>query len=60
MELAKRKFINFVTYTKKDYEVNWHHDLLASYLDRFASGDIKKLMVFMPLQHGKSELTSKE
>jgi hypothetical protein len=59
VELAKRKFINFVTYTKKDYEVNWHHDLLASYLDRFASGDIKKLMVFMPPQHGKSELTSR-
>jgi hypothetical protein len=59
VELAKRKFLNFVTYTKKDYEVNWHHELLASYLDRFSSGDIKKLMVFMPPQHGKSELTSR-
>jgi len=39
--------------------VNWHHALLADYLQRFAKGEIKKLMVFMPPQHGKSELTSR-
>ncbi len=58
-ELARRNFIDFVTFTKSDYQVNWHHDLLADYLDRFARGEIKKLMVFMPPQHGKSELTSR-
>ena len=58
-ENSRRQFINFVTFTKKDYKVNWHHKLLAEYLERFINGDIKKLMVFMPPQHGKSELTSR-
>ena len=58
-ENSRRQFINFVTFTKKDYKVNWHHKLLAEYLERFINGDIKKLMIFMPPQHGKSELTSR-
>ncbi len=59
-ELARRSFIEFVKFTKEDYQVNWHHHLLANdYLQRFAEGKIKKLMVFMPPQHGKSELTSR-
>jgi hypothetical protein len=33
--------------------------LLAEYLQAFTDGEIKKLMVFMPPQHGKSELTSR-
>lgn len=51
--------LDFVTYVNKDYEVNWHHALLCEYLDRFISGDIKRLMVFMPPQHGKSQLVSR-
>lgn len=59
-EIAKRNFLEFVKFTKKDYSVNWHHELLANdYLQAFAEGKIKKLMVFMPPQHGKSELTSR-
>ena len=62
-ELEKRKartnFLNFVTYTKDDYDVNWHHELLAQELDLFAKGETKRLAVFMPPQHGKSELTSR-
>ena len=59
-EIAKRNFLEFVKFTKKDYAVNWHHELLANdYLQAFAEGKIKKLMVFMPPQHGKSQLTSR-
>lgn len=36
-----------------EYEVNWHHRLLCKYLQAFAEGTIKKLMVFMPPRHGK-------
>jgi hypothetical protein len=57
--IARRDFREFVEYTKQDYEFNWHHNLLIEYLQRFADGDIKKLLVFMPPQHGKSELTSR-
>jgi len=58
-KLASDEFRDFVQYTKPDYEINWHHDLLMDYLQQFAEGKIKKLMVFMPPQHGKSELTSR-
>jgi predicted phage terminase large subunit-like protein len=46
-------------YTKPDYEVNWHHRLLSSYLDRFAAGELRRLMVFLPPRTGKSELASR-
>jgi hypothetical protein len=59
LELAKRSLLSFVQYVKKDYVANWHHELLCEYLDRVASGQIKRLMVFMPPQHGKSELVSR-
>lgn len=63
MQFAKRKAVNslrsFTMFTKSDYDMNWHHELLCSYLDRFVSGEIKNLMVFMPPQHGKSELVSR-
>jgi hypothetical protein len=58
-ELARRNLLDFVLYTKEEYRVNWHHERLCSYLDRFIRGEIKRLMVFMPPQHGKSELVSR-
>lgn len=57
--IASKSFKDFVKYTKDDYVFNWHHLLLIDYLQKFAEGKIKKLMVFMPPQHGKSELTSR-
>lgn len=59
MEKAKRKLINFTTYTMPEYDVNWHHRNLASVLDDFSNRKIKRLMVFMPPRYGKSELVSR-
>lgn len=56
---ARRSLLAFTEYTKPDYSTNWHHQLLAEKLDRFIKGDIKFLMVFMPPQHGKSELSTR-
>lgn len=56
---ARESLLGFTIYTKSDYEVNWHHALLCEYLDRFVAGEIKRLMVFMPPRHGKSELVSR-
>ena len=58
-ELARRNYLDFVKYVKTDYDANWHHVLLCHYLDKFVRGEIKRLMVFMPPQHGKSELVSR-
>ena len=56
---ARESLGAFTLHTKPDYEVNWHHDLLFRYLDRFACGELRRLMVFMPPRHGKSELVSR-
>lgn len=58
-ELARRKILNFTKYTMQDYQANWHHEVYAEKIDKFAKGEIKKLMVFMPPQHGKSEISTR-
>lgn len=57
--LARRNFRDFVAYTKPDYVFNWHHNSICDKLDQFAKGKIKKLMIFVPPQHGKSELATR-
>lgn len=59
IEKAKRHLIDFTHWTFPQYIVNDHHRRYASALDKFAKGEIKNLMVFMPPQHGKSELCSR-
>jgi len=56
---ARANLLPFTVYTKPDYEVNWHHRLLAAKLQGFVSGQTRRLMVFMPPRHGKSELVSR-
>lgn len=59
IDRARSSLLGFITYTKKDYRINWHHRLLCKYLDRLISGEIKRLMVFMPPRYGKSEAVSR-
>lgn len=56
---ATQSLLAFTTHTKPDYVVNWHHEALCRQLDRFVHGDLRRLMVFMPPRHGKSELVSR-
>lgn len=58
-ERARRSLISFTEYTFPKYQTNWHHRVIAGYLDKFASGEIKRLMVLCPPRHGKSELVSR-
>ncbi len=58
-EQAKRGLLGFTIRTKPDYRPNWHHEQLAMMLDRVAERLCRRLMVFMPPQHGKSELVSR-
>ena len=58
-ERARRNLHNFTSYTFRQYRSNWHHHFMCETLDRFAAGEIKRLMVFMPPRHGKSELVSR-
>lgn len=56
---ARGGILAFTLATKPDYDVNWHHRLLCEYLDKFARGEIKRLIVSMPPRHGKSEQVSR-
>lgn len=56
---ARDSLLNFTTYTNPNYEANWHHINLMNALERMANGELKRLMVFMPPRHGKSEIVSR-
>lgn len=56
---ARSSLLDFTLYTKPDYDLSWHHRLLFETLDRFACGEIQRLIIQMPPRHGKSELVSR-
>lgn len=58
-EVGRNSMTGFVRYTKDDYDMQWFHKLICAYLDKLERGEIKKLMIFLPPQHGKSELSSR-
>lgn len=58
-EFARRTLIDFIKYTKPDYEINWHHEVVAEALDRVLAGTCRRLMIFEPPQHGKTEQVSR-
>jgi predicted phage terminase large subunit-like protein len=58
-ELARRHMLDFTTFTFPGYRVNWHHRTMCGALDRLCFGDLKRLMIFTPPRHGKSELVSR-
>lgn len=50
---------SFISYVMEDYEFNWHHLHLIRKLEKLQRKEIKRLMVFMPPRHGKSQLVSR-
>ena len=49
----------FTTFTFPKYRVNWHHKLICSKLDEVITGKVKRLMIFTPPRHGKTELVGR-
>ena len=45
--------------TKPDYVVARHHELMSGLLEDVERGEIKRLMIFLPPRHGKSELSTR-
>jgi len=54
-----KTFKEFVTLANRRYQWYDYVERLAAVLQRVADGEIKRLMVFMPPRHGKSELVSR-
>lgn len=59
--IAKSSLLNFTGFTKPDYEVNWHHVVIADALDDWLFNPKAKrnLILVAPPRHGKSELVSR-
>lgn len=55
---ARESLLAFTQFTWPAYRAEPAHELIAATLDKVVEGDIKRLMIFAPPQHGKSELTS--
>lgn len=54
---ADKNFVSFAC-SIGNYDAEPAHKLIADHLDAVVRGDITRLMIFAPPQHGKSELTS--
>lgn len=50
----------FLNYSMPSYSRQWFHTLIADKCQALYEGRIKKLMVFVPPQHGKSEIVSRK
>lgn len=59
IEAGRYSLMMAVQNVKADYVINWHHSQLVDALEKVQSGEITRLMVFMPPRHGKSELVSR-
>jgi len=57
-ELSRRRLIDFIKFNFPDYDVNWHHKIIAEKLEAVERGEIKRLMITLPPRHGKSEICS--
>lgn len=57
-ELARRRLLDFTTYTYPQYVAEPAHRLICEHLERVRAGEIDRLMIFAPPQHGKTELVS--
>ena len=56
---ASVNFSSFLMYINPKYEMEWFHRHIADKCQALFEGKIQNLMVFMPPQHGKSEIISR-
>jgi predicted phage terminase large subunit-like protein len=56
--MARASLLDFTCFTFRGYQAEPAHALIASVLDKVVAGEITRLMIFAPPQHGKSELAS--
>lgn len=56
---ARVNLVDFARYTNRSYIPADHHYQICEKLEAVARGEIKRLMIFMPPRHGKSELASR-
>ena len=56
--ICQNELTVFSGFTNTQYNPAWIHEEIAYQLERIEKGEIKRLMLFIPPRHGKSELGS--
>ncbi len=56
---ARESLLAFTEYTKPDFESAAHHRVICDGLERVERGECRRLMIFAPPRHTKSELASR-
>jgi predicted phage terminase large subunit-like protein len=58
---ATSALIDFIKYTKTDYETNWHHQIICDTLDEFLDPEsgLDRLIIEAPPRSGKSEICTR-
>jgi predicted phage terminase large subunit-like protein len=59
LDLPPTSFREFVDTVRPGYQWYWHCEKLADILEGVISGDVKRLMIYEPPRHGKSEQVSR-
>lgn len=54
-EAARRHLLDFILYSFPEYRINWHHRVIAEKLEAVLTEKNKRIMIFVPPRHGKSE-----
>lgn len=55
---SRKHLLNFIRHTFPRYDAAKHHKLICRKLEALATRKIKRLMIFAPPRHGKSEICS--
>lgn len=59
-ELCRRKLSEFLPFTMASYKAEWFHEYVCDKIEKWYRGEGKnRLMVFMPPQHGKSQISTR-
>ncbi|WP_460669851.1 terminase large subunit [Larkinella ripae] len=58
-QLARNNLSDFIPYIRTDYSPQWFHRVMAVKLQQVHRRETKKLMLFLPPQHGKSEVSTR-
>lgn len=57
--MASGRLAAFLLYVNPSYHLQWFHRIIADKCQNLFEGKVKRLMIFVPPQHGKSEIVSR-
>lgn len=57
-EKKKRHFSAMIPYVRTNYDMQWFHESIARNLQRVQKREVRKLMLTVPPQHGKSTIAT--